>query len=511
MEQSLRETEERFQQISCNINEVFWIVDVRSGRLLFVSPAYEKIWRRPIQELYDNPSVWIETVHEEDRARVDAATSSGYVDGTYNLQYRIVVPDGSIRWIQDRAFPVRDAAGAVERVIGVARDITENRKLEEQFRQAQKMEAVGQLAAGVAHDFNNMLAVIHMQVGLLAAQDPLSQRQTALLGEMEGVIQRAADLTRQLLTFSRRQTMMPRDLDLNQIVTDLSKMVWRILGEDIHRELRISPTPLFMNGDPGMIDQVLMNLTVNARDAMPEGGRLCIQTSAVEFTEADVEKSPQVRPGPFACLSVTDTGAGIPPEVLDRIFEPFFTTKESGKGTGLGLATVFGIVQQHQGWVSVESEVGVGTTFRVYFPMLPAAQLPIECTLREPGTLHGSETILVAEDDPALRASVRIALTIHGYRVLEAATGMGAMQAWVNNRDEISLLLTDMVMPDGMNGKELARQLLTEAPELKVIYMSGYSAEVAGKDLALEEGKNFIGKPFSAQKLVEAIRRLLDE
>jgi CheY-like chemotaxis protein len=356
-----------------------------------------------------------------------------------------------------------------------------------------------------------MLAVIHMQVGLLAAQDPLSQRQTALLGEMEGVIQRAADLTRQLLTFSRRQTMMPRDLDLNQIVTDLSKMVWRILGEDIHRELRISPTPLFMNGDPGMMDQVLMNLTVNARDAMPEGGRLCIQTSAVEFTEADVEKSPQVRPGAFACLSVTDTGAGIPPEVLDRIFEPFFTTKESGKGTGLGLATVFGIVQQHQGWVSVESEVGVGTTFRVYFPMLPAAQLPIECTLREPGTLHGSETILVAEDDPALRASVRIALTIHGYRVLEAATGMGAMQAWVNNRDEISLLLTDMVMPDGMNGKELARQLLTEAPELKVIYMSGYSAEVAGKDLALEEGKNFIGKPFSAQKLVEAIRRLLDE
>jgi PAS domain S-box-containing protein len=511
VEKSLRESEARFQQISCNINEVFWIVDARSGRLLFVSPAYEKIWCRPIQELYDNPQMWIDTVHEEDRARVEAAAATGYADGTYNVQYRIVVPDGSMRWIQDRAFPVRDAAGAVERIVGVARDITENRKLEEHFRQVQKMEAVGQLAAGVAHDFNNMLAVIHMQAGLLAVQGTLSEKQTALLGEMEGVIQRAADLTRQLLTFSRRQTMMPRDMDLNLIVTDLSKMLWRILGEDIHRELKIWPEPLFINCDAGMMDQVVMNLTVNARDAMPEGGRLCIETSAVEFTEADVEEFPEVRAGSFACMRVTDTGAGIAPEILDRIFEPFFTTKDLGKGTGLGLATVFGIVQQHQGWISVESEVGVGTTFRVYFPMLSAAQVPQKAAAREPGSLRGHETILMVEDDPALRASVRIALTMHGYRILEASTGAGALEAWAGNRGEISLLLTDLVMPDGMNGKELARRLLAEAPELKVIYMSGYSTDVAGKDLVLEEGRNFLGKPFSAMKLVETVRRRLDE
>jgi two-component system cell cycle sensor histidine kinase/response regulator CckA len=260
-----------------------------------------------------------------------------------------------------------------------------------------------------------------------------------------------------------------------------------------------------------MMDQVLLNLTVNARDAMPNGGQLIIETSGVEFDEFAAAQSIQARAGSFVCLSVSDSGSGIPPEILPKIFEPFFTTKDVGKGTGLGLATVFGIVQQHQGWINVYSELNHGTTFRIYLPRLaknagPKSSQPSLTDMR-----GGNETILLAEDDPSLRTSVQMGLSRLGYRILEAPTGVKALEVWKQNRDDIRLLLTDLVMPDGMTGKDLAQRILQENPKLKVIYMSGYSAEVVGKDFPLKEGVNFLTKPFQASKLAQTIRDNLDK
>ena len=390
-------------------------------------------------------------------------------------------------------------------------DLTERKLLEQQFRQSQKMEGIGTLAGGVAHDFNNILAVIQMQAELLKGGGGLSAEQIKFADEIGATVQRAAALTRQLLLFSRKETMQLRDLDLNQSINSMANMLRRILGEDIVMQFKFSAQSLFIHADPGMIDQVLLNLAVNSRDAMPKGGRLVIETSAVDFDEAASAQSVQARPGAFACLSVSDNGCGIPPENLARIFEPFFTTKEVGKGTGLGLATLFGIVQQHQGWVNVYSEVGQGTTFRIYLPRLACSSpqkrdQPAAATLR-----GGHETILIVEDDNFLRPVVTKTLEQFGYRVLTASNGGEALEIWQRHRNEIRLLLTDLVMPGGMNGKELGERLLAKNPKLKVIYASGYSAEIVSQDFSLQEGVNFLTKPFQAQKLAKTIRNRLDQ
>jgi CheY-like chemotaxis protein len=282
-----------------------------------------------------------------------------------------------------------------------------------------------------------------------------------------------------------------------------------MLGETIEMQLKLAAQPLFLHADAGMLDQVLMNLCVNARDAMSNGGQLIIETAGVELDELAVAQTVQARPGSFVRLSVSDNGDGIPPEILPKIFEPFFTTKSVGKGTGLGLATVFGIVQQHQGWINVYSEVGKGTTFRIYLPRL-TGNVAIQSAPALAAMRGGHETILLAEDEPALRLAVRKNLTQLGYRILEAPTGVKALEVWQENRNEISLLLTDLVMPDGITGIDLAQRLLQENPKLKVIYMSGYSAEVVGKDFPFAEDVNFLTKPFPAQKLAQTIRDRLD-
>jgi len=409
---------------------------------------------------------------------------------------------------------IREAdAETLEMFLGIGQQIGsffKRRKLETQFRQSQKMEGIGQLAGGVAHDFNNILAVIQMQAALLQSSGGLSGEQAEFAEEIGVTVQRAAALTRQLLLFSRREVFQPRDLDLSESITSTAKMLQRILGENIQMQLKLASQPMFINADAGMMDQVLMNLAVNARDAMPNGGQLVIETSGVEFDEFAASQSAQTRVGSFVRLSVSDSGCGIPPENLSKIFEPFFTTKDVGKGTGLGLATVFGIVQQHQGWINVYSEINHGTTFRVYLPRL-AKNGGSKSLQTAPTTMRGgNETILLAEDDPALRISVRKALSQLGYRILEAPTGVKALEVWKESRAEIRLLLTDLVMPDGMTGKDLAQRILQEDPKLKVIYMSGYSAEVVGKDFPLKEGVNFLTKPFQAFKLAQTIRELLD-
>jgi PAS domain S-box-containing protein len=418
--------------------------------------------------------------------------------------------DGRLIDVSITASPIRDATGMIIGVSKVARDITERRKLEAQFRQAQKMEAFGQLAGGVAHDFNNILAVIQMQSGLLKTGGNLSPEHLESAEEIGAAAQRAAVLTRQLLLFSRKEILQLRDLDLNQSINDMVKMLRRTLGEDIQLQFKFAMQSLFIRADAGMIDQVLMNLAVNARDAMPKGGQFIIETSAVDFDESVHAQSARAGSGSLVCLSVSDTGCGIPPEILPRIFEPFFTTKDVGKGTGLGLATVFGIVGQHQGWINVHSEVGHGTTFHIYLPQLTkiSRQKPERPTLTS--MRGGNETILLVEDDAFLRASVRKTLSRLGYRVIEAINGIEALKVWKQNCDGIHLLLTDLVMPGGMTGKDLGKRLLKENPRLKVIYASGYSAKAADGNFPLEDGVNFLTKPFNAQKLAQTVRQNLD-
>jgi CheY-like chemotaxis protein len=349
-----------------------------------------------------------------------------------------------------------------------------------------------------------------MQAELAAMVENTPKEVQDGLREIRVAAEHAANLTRQLLAFSRRQVMQPRPLDLNEIVTSLTKMLQRILGEDVRLQLNLHPRALLTRADAGMLDQVLLNLVVNARDAMPGGGRLFIETGETTFTEEEANAIPDTSPGRHVCLRVTDTGTGIAPENLSRIFEPFFTTKEPGKGTGLGLATVFGIVKQHRGSLTVESEVGKGTTFRIFLPASGVAgRLPDEAAMK-PKPRGGTETILLVEDDAAVRMLTRAVLERQGYQVLEAAHGVEALKIWEQHQGIIQLLFTDIVMPRGISGRELAIRLQARNPKLRVIFTSGYSADIAGRELSLQEGQNFIQKPASPQQLLETVRRCLD-
>jgi PAS domain S-box-containing protein len=508
-EAALRESEERFREIAETIQEVFWVTDAAKTRMLYVSPAYERIWGRPCQSLYESPRDWLEAIHPDDREHVAHAAATQQASGRYNVEYRIVRPDGQVRWIRDVAFPVRDGSGQVVRVVGVARDVTERRELAEQLRQAQKMEAIGQLAGGVAHDFNNILAVIMMQVGLTESLQNLPHEAREGLEQIRLAAGRAANLTRQLLLFSRRQVMQPRILDLNEVVTSLAKMLQRIIGEDVRLELRLHPAPLMTRADAGMLDQVLMNLAVNARDAMPRGGKLVVETAARTLTEAETAAIPEATAGRYVSLRVTDAGSGIPPEILPRIFEPFFTTKEPGKGTGLGLATVYGIVNQHGGCIRVTSEPGRGTSFEVLLPAREDASAEAG-EAAQPVPRGGTETILLVEDDAAVRQLTRAVLEAHGYRVLEAAHGREALALWEQADGRVDLLLADLVMPEGLSGSALAERLRARRSDLRVVFTSGYSAEIAGRELSLKPGQNFLQKPATSTDLLDTVRRCLD-
>ncbi len=488
--------------------ETIVITDTQ-GTILYTNPAFEKTSGYTCEETLGlNPRVLKSGRHDAEFywQLWDTLQRGEVWHGNFVNKRK----DGSLYEEEATISPVRDAADTIINYVAVKRDVTHEVEIENQLRQSQKMECIGQLAGGVAHDFNNILAVISLQTSLLGDAMNHSRDQTELLAEIARTVQSGADLTRQLLIFSQRQTLRLRNLDLNDSVINLGKMLQRILGEDIRMEFKFSPHPLYVHADAGMMDQILMNLTVNARHAMPEGGHLIIETSDAEFDELSAAQATESRPGLFACLSVSDTGCGIAPENLERIFEPFFTTKGVGKGTGLGLATVFGIVKQHKGWINVYSEIGHGTTFRVYLPRLIGSKENVSARPMQTTVVGGNETILVVEDNLDLLVLMDSVLSHLGYRVLKAPTGVAALELWRQNRNEIKLLLTDLVMPGGMNGRELAKQLLEESPGLKVIYASGYSAEIADNDLYLEEGVNFLSKPFRADKLAHAVRARLD-
>ncbi len=389
-------------------------------------------------------------------------------------------------------------------------DVTDRLNLEAQLRQSQKMESVGQLAAGVAHDFNNILTIIQGHAQLLLSGKGVDTRVQESMRQISLAADRAANLTRQLLMFSRKQAMQPQLLNLNDIIQNITKMLRALVGDQVTLQFDRARQLPIINADPGMMEQILVNLTANARDAMPRGGTITLTTSTVEIDQSYVARHPEAQPGVHLCLSVTDTGYGMSRETLSHIFEPFFTTKEVGKGTGLGLATVYGIAKQHEGWVEVSSEIDLGTTFRVYLPVSAQMGSPEEPLMEPTQALGGQETILVVEDESGLRDLVKEILQSYGYQVLEASTGNEALRVWHEHKEGIDLLFTDMMMPEGLTGRELSQRLMAEKPTLRVVYTSGYSVDVVAADFNFREGINFLQKPYLPETLAQTIRNCLD-
>jgi len=407
--------------------------------------------------------------------------------------------------VSSEAFELGDEMVALVAI----QDVSEQRKLEKQLRHSQKLEAVGQFAAGVAHDFNNMLTVIQGHASIHLNANNVTKDVADSLNQVALAAERAAALTRQLLTFSRKQIVQPRVLDLNVIVTNLQDMLARLIGEHIDLRCDCAPTLPPIHADESNMEQVVVNLVVNARDAMPQGGHLQIRTEAVEVDKAHVARHSQARAGRYVRLSLTDTGCGMDADTLSHIFEPFFTTKEVGKGTGLGLATVYGIVSQQGGWIEVTSEVGQGTDVKIYLPVNEAPTAPSP-SATDAELRGGDETILVVEDEPAVREIITQVLRGHGYKVLEAADGPEAITMWADRGPEVDLLVTDIVMPNGLKGNVLADRLRQNKSDLKVIFSSGYSSDFATESAPLDARFSFLEKPYKPEVLVRAVRDCLD-
>jgi two-component system, cell cycle sensor histidine kinase and response regulator CckA len=406
--------------------------------------------------------------------------------------------------------PLRDGEGKITHFISNDRDITDRRRMEDQLQQAQKMDAIGRLAGGVAHDFNNLLMVIssyaELMLDSLTPQHPLRHN----VDEIQKASRRAADLTRQLLAFGRKQMQTLQVLDLNLLISDFNKMLPRLIGEDI--ELVFVPGTKLgrIKADPVQIEQVLMNLVANARDAMPKGGKLVIETASVQLDDPYVQEHSIVPPGDYVLLTISDSGTGIAPEHMSHIFEPFYTTKEEGKGTGLGLATVYGIVKQNGGFIWVYSERGMGTTFKVYFPRVRQAKLALPPATVAEGCPRGCETLLLAEDEAAVQQSTREFLSMNGYIVLEAKNGTEALALAKSYKGRIDLLIADVVMPQ-MGGAKLAAELGADRPQMRVLFVSGYAETTFQRHGAIDVTARFLQKPFSLKILARKIREVLDE
>jgi PAS domain S-box-containing protein len=418
--------------------------------------------------------------------------------------------DGELYWENASISAIRDDTGRITHFLAVKEDITRQKLLEDQLRQAQKMEAVGQLAGGVAHGFNNILTSTLMQLGLLLDDPNLTEGTRISLKQLESEAQRAADLARQLLTFSRRQVIQRKPADLNKVLAGLGKTLQQLMGERVTIEFASGDIPLWIEADVRMIEQVVTNLSVNARDAMmPNGGRLTIDAKLVELDEAAAQVNSEARPGLFVCLSVADTGRGMDERTLKHTFEPFFTTKEVGKGMGLGLATVHGIAKQHEGWVEATSQVRHGSVFRVFLPALITTAPPKFEAVAEKAP-QGKELILLVEDEQAVREMVALGLQLFGYRVLEAANGPEALKIWEKQAAEIDLLFTDMRMP-GMTGMELFERLKRRRANLKAVLSSGYSEEILKLDRITDQGITFLPKPYNIKTLAVTVRNCLDQ
>jgi len=505
--QKRQETEERMRLALRASQMGFFDGDVVNNRHVWSEAAKTMLGLPP--DYPEGFDTLLKAVHPDDREMMKQAIEEDLrINQEFVREYRVVWPDGSVHWIWAKGRADFDPTGRATRVTGVITDITERKHLEEQLRQAQKMEAVGRLAGGVAHDFNNALGVITGYGELLQSGLAPEDTRHRYAEEIGKAARRAASFTRQLLAFSRRQTIQPVVLDLNSVVADTDKMLRRLIGEDIDLTIIRDSKLKSVKADRGQIEQVLMNLAVNARDAMPQGGKLIIQTANTHLDECYLRQHPYAKVGPYVMLSVSDTGCGMDKETQAHIFEPFFTTKGPGEGTGLGLSTVYGIVKQSDGSISAYSEPGVGTTFRIYLPQIDA---PAETTAveRTPQPLpSGSETILLVEDEDSLRGLARGCLSNRGYTILEAHDGASALQVARQHIGPIHLLLTDVIMP-GMSGPELARTLIPSRSEMKLLYMSGYTQDLVTQHGVLDASTALIEKPFGIEALLKRVREVL--
>jgi len=531
----LRAAEARYRTLVERLPAITYIAELGAGGPWhYVSPQIETMVGFSPEEWLSDPMNWMNHIYPEDREIVlDAENLFQQTHDLFHAEYRMCARDGRVLWFRDEGVLLEQSEGRGLLMQGVMYDITERKRLEDELRHSQKMEAVGQLAGGVAHDFNNLLMLIqahneHLR-DHLAADDPA--RKDAL--QIENAVTRAASLTAQLLTFSRKNVLRPKILDLNAVLADVGKMLHRLIGENIEVNIVPASLPARIKADPGQIEQVILNLAVNSRDAMPAGGKLTITARQVELDENDSRNHEGAPAGKYVMLSVSDTGAGMDIETQAHIFEPFFTTKAPGKGTGLGLATVYGVVKQSDGWIWVDSKPGRGTTFQIYLPCVQESggeentvhetliekipqhesQAPKESTSRSVPSSEtspkGTETVMVVEDQDGIRDIVRESLRRNGYKVLIANDGDEALQMAGAYPEPIHLLITDLVMPN-IGGRELAQRLTPLRPAMKVLFMSGYSEQSALEIEATSQSAQVLQKPFSLDALARNVRRVLD-
>jgi PAS domain S-box-containing protein len=481
------------------------------GEWLYVSPQVETMFGFSTEEWLNDSRAWTKHVHPEDIPTVEAAEQASQRGERFQAEYRVIRKDGRLIWVSDTAVVV-EGSDAHPLMEGIIVDITERKQLETQLQQARRMEAIGRLAGGIAHDFNNLLTIIKGYTELALNRPKISPELQTDVERIEDASERASTLVRQLLAFSRRQVLQPKLMDLNSIVLGLDKLLRRLMDEGIRMNTVPGKDIGTIKADPGQMEQVIMNLVVNARDAMPSGGRLTVETTNVDLDAAYASDHATVKPGRYVMLAVSDTGIGMSPETVAHIFEPFYTTKESGRGTGLGLSTVYGIVKQSGGYIWVYSELGRGSSFKVYLPRVdqPAEALPAA----KPRSKQekGSETVLLVEDQPQVRELARMALTERGYTVLVTSSPEDAERVCAAHESEIHLLLTDLIMP-GITGRDLAKRLTARHPKMRVLYMSGYTFGITTQPgmqgALLEDGVAFLQKPFTPSALSEKVREVL--
>jgi two-component system cell cycle sensor histidine kinase/response regulator CckA len=501
--------EQRLQSVLESVPDVLFSMDAGLSQWLYLSPACRTVFGFTPEELTADPGLWRRAIHPDDRLRYEKELAQVRLTGQpATIEYRLQHPDGSIRWIGGTCIPIADERGTLVRLDGIAHDITNERRLEEQLRLAQKMEAVGTLAGGVAHDFNNLLGVIKLSVDLaLFGQQP-SDPVREELGRIDEAVGRATALTRQLLAFGRKQVLEPRAVDLNALLAGTVKMLERLIGADVRLAQRQTSDAATVMADPGQVEQIVMNLCLNARDAMPRGGELALLTERLTIRDDFCANHSWARPGEFVVLTVSDTGDGMDAATQARMFEPFFTTKELGRGTGLGLAVVYGIVKQHGGLINVYSEPGKGTAFRIYLPF-QATDPAAAATEHLPGLVGGTETILLADDNAALLAAATALLQRLGYRVLWAANGEEALEILAKEGDTVQLAVLDLQMPR-IGGQEVFERARVRHPKLRFILSTGYSPDTAQMEPIRALSVEFLPKPYGLQALALAVRRALE-
>lgn len=506
---ALEKSEERFLLAVDGVNDGIWDLNLITGEA-YLSPKWKSMLGYTPDEVRDTMQVWEQFIHPEDQERVSQALKEHWRDRTsiYVMEHRLQTRSGECRWVLSRGKTIWDDHGRTIRMAGSTTDITRQKSLENQLRHVQKMESVGRFAGGIAHDFNNSLALISAYSQIILEEPKLTPVIEKYARNIFNATENASTLTRQLLTLSRRTGSDLKPVQLNDLVGPMGQMLRRILGRDIVYQERLDPAALPILGDRCLMEQVILNLVINARDATQKG-ELTIETADCCISLADCRLNKEAVEGRAVRLRITDTGSGMSEETVAKIFEPFFTTKAAGKGTGLGLPTVYGIVKQHNGWLTVKSEIDKGTTFDLYFPALENPEA-ITTARNEAPPAGGGETILVVEDETALREMARTILNGFNYRVLTAASGPEAIQVWEKHKDEIAMLFTDIVMPHGMTGIDIGEKFHQENAALKIIYTSGYRLDAIPKSMKIRETGAFVPKPYIPSNLAKVIRQVLD-